>query len=160
MWMAGGGERRETLHLPARVCVCLRTCGRACVLEPNRCSVFGAVCCCDWDGGRQKCNRLSLPWQGEKNQRSGGPAGLEADGFMCVSRSVCVFASRKVATQSRGELGSQALSSLCALGLSGKEFEVEDLRSPARPQPFSQISCLTAYNCATPPPPPHLPESY
>lgn len=70
----------------------------------------------------------------------------------CLGLFAC-FSSRKVATQSRGELGSPALSSLCALGLSGKEFEVEDLRSPARPQPFSQISCLTAYNCATPPPP-------
>lgn len=82
---------------------------------------------------------------------------MEADAFVCVSLSVCVFASGKVATQRRGELGTPALSSLCALGLSGEEFEVEDLRSPARPQPFSKISCLTAYNCATPPPPPPSP---
>lgn len=155
--------KRNPPPASARVCVCLRTCGRACVSEPNRCSVFGAVCCCDWDGGRQKTSSaigcLCLG-RGKKIKGPGDLAGLEADGFMCVSRSVCVFASRKVATQSRGELGSPALSSLCALGLSGKEFEVEDLRSPARPQPFSQISCLTAYNCATPPPPPRLPESY
>lgn len=69
MWMAAGAERREILHPPTRVCV------RAGVCDV-RAKVFGAVCCCDWDGGRQKtssaigCLRLGKGEE-QKKIRSG-----------------------------------------------------------------------------------------
>lgn len=65
---------------------------------------------------------------------------------LCVSLCLC--------GEAEWELGTAVL--LSASGLSEKEFEVEGLRSPLRPHPCSQISCLTAHNCASL----RLPESY
>lgn len=48
-------------------------------------------------------------------------------------------ARRRVVAGLSGELGSAA--QLSESGLSEKEFEVEDLRSPLRLHPCSQISC-------------------
>lgn len=74
--------------------------------------------------------------------------------FLCVKYMTVVEGKKSappacvcVCREAELELGTAVL--LSASGLSEKEFEVEGLRSPLRPHPCSQISCLTAHNCAS-----------
>lgn len=69
--------------------------------------------------------------------------GGGGEGKRVLHLPVCVCVCREAEL----ELGTAVL--LSASGLSEKEFEVEGLRSPLRPHPCSQISCLTAHNCAS-----------
>lgn len=71
----------------------------------------------------------------EREEDKGTPTGKS----VCVlSPYICVCVRVK-GSRAEWELGSAALLSVS--GLSEKEFEVEDLRSPLRPHPCSQISC-------------------
>lgn len=58
----------------------------------------------------------------------------------CLSARVCVSVCERERKVDRLS-GSLAVQPFSLSGLSEKEFEVEDLRSPPRPHPCSQISC-------------------
>lgn len=74
----------------------------------------------------------------EKQRVDSSPTvGMKVSAFCAYLRVfVC---GREEGSGAEWELGSAA--PLSASGLSEKEFEVEDLRSPLRPHPCSQISC-------------------
>lgn len=126
---AADRQRRETLHLPE--CACQSQ----------------SVCCCVLVGERDEpqefiycfkmfiCERERQKSRERRTKRCSQPTVEMRVSVLCAC--LCVWGGGGSRTE--WELGSAAL--LSVPGLSEKEFEVEDLRSPLRPHPCSQISC-------------------